>query len=130
MHIIGMLSDPTYMPIAKAIDEKKIHAVISIISLTEIIKILGKKDLKKANSTIRLLKSSNIKIEQMDPSIAEKAGHLRLKYDIPTADALIGATGIICNADNIFTSDRHFNTIRSLIKPIDMKKLLRLINKL
>ena len=130
MHVIGMLSDPTYLPIAKAIDTGKIDAVISVISITELIKILGKKDLTKAKATVRYLKSSKIKIEELDTSIAERAGELRLKYDIPTADALIGATGINSKADHIFTSDRHFNAIRSMIKPIDVNKFLKVIKKL
>ena len=130
MHIVGVLSDKRYMPIADAIDEGKIDAIISVISLTELIKILGKYDLEKTRTTITQLKSSEIDIQPLDTSIAEKAGYIRLKYDIPTADSLIGATGIICKAKHILTSDNHFNSIKSLIKPINLNKLLKLIKKL
>ena len=130
MHIIGILSDSRYLPLTESIDDEKINAVISVISLTELIKILGKYDKKRTQRTIGHLKSSKIEIEALDSTIAEKAGNLRLKYDIPTADALIGATGIICNADHILTSDPHFNTIRSFIKPIDIDKFLKLIKKI
>lgn len=130
MHIIGILSDPKYQPLASAIDDERIDAVISVISITELIKILGKYDNKKARLTIRHLKSSKIEIEPLDAVTAEKAGIIRLKYNIPTADALICATGIVCNADHILTSDTHFNTVRSIIKPIDINKLLKLIKKL
>jgi hypothetical protein len=52
-----------------------------------------------------------------------------LKYDIPTADALIGATGIVCNADHVLTSDPHFNAIKSFIKPINVDKMLKLVKR-
>jgi predicted nucleic acid-binding protein len=130
MHIIGMLSDPTYLPIAKAIDDEKIDAMISVISITELIKILGKKDPVKAKITIRYLKSSKIHIQVLDTAIAESAGELRLKYNIPTADALIGATAIIIKADHIFTSDRHFNALKAVVKPIDIKKMMKIFKSL
>ena len=130
MHIVGILSDTIYLSVAEAIDQKKIDAVISVISLTELIKILGKYDLDKTKTTITQLKSSNLEIKPLDTSIAEEAGYIRLKYNIPTADSLIGATGIICKADHILSNDDHFNSIKSLIKPIDLNKLLKLIKKL
>ena len=130
MHIVGILSDERYMPVAEAIDTGKIMAVISTISLTELIKLLGKYDPNKARATIKLIKSSKIDIRPVDTSIAEKAGEMRLKYDIPTADSIIGATGIISKAAHIFTSDHHFNSISSLIKPIDINRMLKLIKKL
>ena len=130
MHIVGILSDERYMPVAEAIDTEKIMAVISTISLTELIKLLGNYDLERARTTIMLIKSSKIDIRPVDTAVAEKAGEMRLKYPIPTADSIIGATGIISKAAHIFTSDHHYNSISSLIKPIDIKKLLKLIKKL
>ena len=130
MHIVGILSDEMYLPVAEAIDTGKILAVISTISLTELIKVLGKYDLEKARTTVMLIKTSKIDIRPVDTAVAEKAGEMRLKYPIPTADSIIGATGIISKAAHIFTSDHHFNSISSLIKPIDLNRLLKLIKKL
>jgi predicted nucleic acid-binding protein len=129
MHVIGILSDSKYLPLVESIDDDRINGMISVISITELIKILGKYDREKTRTTIRFLKLSKIEIVPLDSSIAEQAGILRLKYDIPTADALIGATGIISNADHILTNDPHFNVIRKFIKPIDINKLLKLIKK-
>ncbi len=63
-------------------------------------------------------------------TIAMQAGELRLKYDIPTADSLIAATGIVGNTINILTDDtRHFSPIRKLIKIIDLETTTNLAMK-
>ncbi|VVB55530.1 Uncharacterised protein [uncultured archaeon] len=46
---------------------------------------------------------------------------MRLKYDIPTADSLIAATGVVENVKHVLTDDEHFEGKKSLIKPIDLK---------
>ena len=130
MHIIDILSDNRYLPIASAIDEGRIDAMISVVSLTELIKILGSHDIKKTQATIRDLKSSKIEIEPLDTTIAEQAGYLRLNYKIPTVDSLIGATGMVCNAKHILTDDTHFDALKYLIKPITMAKLTKMIRKI
>ena len=130
MHIAGLLSEEDYMPLAEAIDEGRVEAVVSVVSLTELIKILGRFDAERARKTISRLKSSKIGILPLDAMTAERAGYLRLRYDIPTADSLIGSTGIIAKAGHILTSDRHFDSSRSMIKPIDVDKLLKMISKL
>ncbi|MFZ3167420.1 MAG: hypothetical protein WA130_07375 [Candidatus Methanoperedens sp.] len=47
---------------------------------------------------------------------------MRLKYDIPTADSLIAATGVVENVKRILTDDVHFEATKSLIKPIDLRR--------
>jgi len=54
-----------------------------------------------------------------------RAGDIRLKYDIPTADSMIAATGIVENVKHVLTNDtRHFGRIKNLIKIKDIKKVL------
>jgi len=53
-----------------------------------------------------------------------------LKYDIPTADSLIAATGIVGNTTNVLTDDtRHFSPIKKLIKIIDLETATNLGRK-
>jgi len=130
MYIIGIVSDKKYLPLAEAIDDGKIDPMVSVITVTELIKVLGMIDREKAVKTVSQLKSSKIDIQVLGLPIAEKAGYLRLKYNIPTADSLIGATGIIHKASHILTNDAHFNSIKSLIKPINYPQMLKLIKKL
>ncbi len=130
MHLIGLLSDESYMPLADAIDDGKVEATISVVSLTELIKILGKRDENRVRAIVSGLKASKVQILPLDTAAAEKAGYLRLRYDIPTADSLIGSTGIVVGASHILTSDRHFASLRSMIKAIGRDKLLKMIKKL
>ena len=88
MYIAALLSDEKLKKLAIAIDDEKMDAIASVISLTELVKILGSKDEGRMRNTIRKLKSSNLRIVDVTSAIAERAGEIRLHYDIPTADAL------------------------------------------
>lgn len=116
-----------YTTFANAIDNGKIIGLSSVVSLTEMIKNLGKKDEEKMKTTVQQLKSSEIVLVDVTQEIAERAGELRLKYDIPTIDSLIAATGIVENVKHILTYDiRHFEHVKNLIKPIDLKTALKI----
>ena len=127
MYIAALLADEKLKRLAIAIDDEKIDAIVSVISLTELVKILGSKDERRMRNTIRKLKSSNLRIVDVTSVIAERAGEIRLHYDIPTADALICSTGIVSNAKHVLTDDKHFEATSKLIKPLDLKKLLKMI---
>jgi predicted nucleic acid-binding protein len=128
MYIEAILSrdEPPYTDFADAIDDGKIIGISSTVSLTELIKNLGMKDTTRMQTTVRQLKSSEIILVNVTQKIAARAGELRLRYDIPTVDSLIAATGIVENVRHILTDDDHFNPLVNLIKPIDMKKALKL----
>ena len=128
MYIEALLSkdEPPYTDYADAIDNRKILGISSTVSLTELIKNLGMKDANRMQTTIMQLKSSEIILVNVTQKIAAQAGELRLRYDIPTVDSLIAATGIVENVGHILTDDDHFDPLVNLIKPIDMKKALKL----
>ena len=128
MYIEAILckDDPQYTDFADAIDDGKIIGISSTVSLTELIKNLGMKDPNRMKITVRQLKSSEIILINVTQEIATRAGELRLRYDIPTVDSLIAATGIVENVGHILTDDDHFDPLVNLIKPIDMKKALKL----
>ncbi len=119
--------EPPYITFADAVDDGKITVICSVVSLTEMIKNLGKKDEERMKTTIQQLKSSEIILIDVTQEIAERAGSLRLKYDIPTIDSLIAATGLVENVKHVLTSNtRHFEPIKNLIKIIDMKTALKI----
>jgi predicted nucleic acid-binding protein len=128
MYIEAMLckEEPPYTDFADAIDDGKIIGISSTVSLTELIKNLGMKDSNRMKTTVRQLKSSEIVLIDVTQEIATRAGELRLRYDIPTVDSLIAATGIVENVGHILTDDDHFDPLVNLIKRIDMKKALKL----
>ncbi len=128
MYIEAILikDEPPYTDFADAIDDGKIIGISSTVSLTELIKNLGMKDTDRMKNTIRQLKSSEIILVNVTQKIASRAGELRLRYDIPTVDSLIAATGIVENVRHILTDDDRFDPLVNLIKPIDMKMALKL----
>ena len=128
MYIEAILikDEPPYTDFADAIDDGKIIGISSTVSLTELIKNLGMKDTDRMKTTIRQLKSSEIILVNVTQKIASRAGELRLRYDIPTVDSLIAATGIVENVRHILTDDDHFDPLVNLMKPIDMKTALKL----
>jgi predicted nucleic acid-binding protein len=128
MYIEAILSrdEPPYTDFADAIDDGRIIGISSTVSLTELIKNLGMKDTTRMQTTVRQLKSSEIILVNVTQKIAARAGELRLRYNIPTVDSLIAATGIVENVRHILTNDDHFDPLVNLIKPIDMKMALKL----
>jgi predicted nucleic acid-binding protein len=119
--------DTPYTDFAQAIDDGKIKGISSVISLVELIKNLGMKDIDRMQTTIRELKSSAIILVDADQRISEIAGELRLRYEIPTVDSIIAATGIVEGVKHVLTRDiRHFESIKNKIKIIDIKTALKL----
>ncbi len=127
MHVADILMDDSYFELAQAIQNKRMTGLASVITLTELIKIRGMKDKEKMYSDLDRLITSNLVFVDVDSTIAMRAGELRLKYDIPTADSLIAATGIVENVKHILTDDEHFKPLKNIIKPIDLKTALKLV---
>ncbi len=84
------------------------------------------KNEKQVNNDLNRLITSNLIFVDVDRTISINAGKLRLRYDIPTADSLIAATGIVENVKHILTDDDHFNPLVNLIKPINLKMALKM----
>lgn len=127
MALIDILTDRRFKRLASFIDQEKIQAVISTISLTEIFKVVGSKDEIKAKALIDWIVASRLEKRSVDVSVAKKAGELKLHYNLPTADALIAATGIVSGATHVVTEDVHFQSVKSLIKPIGLKQAERMV---
>ena len=127
MHVADILIDDSYFELAQAVENKKILGFVSAITLTELVKIRGIKNKEKMYNTLNQLLSSNLIFLDVTQKIAITAGEIRLKYDIPTADSLIAATGIVENIKHILTDDEHFDATKGLIKPIDLKAAMRLV---
>lgn len=127
MHITDLLLEDSHFELAQAVQNKKITGIVSVITLTELVKTSGMKDKELMRSILFRLISSNLIFLDVTQKIAITAGEIRLKYDIPTADSLIAATGIVENVKHILTDDEHFDATKGLIKPIDLKAAMRLV---
>ena len=129
MYIIDLLSDPSFEDITSKLDESNLHGLMSVVTITELVKILGKKDELRMRTTLSKLHSSKLSIIEVSWQVAQKAGEIRLKYDIPTIDSIIFATGIINGAKHILTRDKDFRTVKNLIKTIDEMQLRKKLKK-
>lgn len=130
MHLGRLLNDESYLELAGAISDGDIETICSVISLTELTKRLGMRDVERMRKIRQELLSSRLIFINVTRTIAMQAGELRLKYDIPTADSLIAATGIVGNTTNVLTDDtRHFSPIKKLIKIIDLETATNLGRK-
>ncbi len=127
MHIEAIFSkDNRYLKLIDAIDDGKIMGMSSVVTLTELIKNMGKRDEKRMETAVRELKSSEIILVDVTQEIAEEAGRLRLKYGVPTIDSIIAATSIIENIKHVLTKDeRHFGKVTKL-KLIDIEEAEKL----
>jgi len=127
MAVLELLSNPQYKKLAAALDEQKMNGVISTISLTEIYKVIGMDDERKARELVARIVASKLELREVDATVARKAGELKLHYRMPTADSLIAATGIVAGATHVLTEDQHFQAIKTLIKPIGFRQAERMI---
>ncbi len=101
-----------------------------MVSLTELTKRLGMRDEKRMHEIRQDLLSTRLIFVNVTPTIAMRAGDIRLKYDIPTVDSMIAATGLVENTIYVLTGDeRHFGPIKNLIKIIDLKQALKLARR-
>jgi len=123
MAVLELLSNPQYQKLAAALDEGKMHGVISTISLTEMYKIIGAQDERRAREAVTKITASKLELREVDTAVARKAGELKLHYRMPTADSLIAATGMVAGASHVLTEDEHFRAIKALIKPVGLKQV-------
>jgi len=104
-HVAEYLSD---------INTGKSRGVLSSLTLTEIITIVGREDLDKAMSIVSYIEESPIDIIMPDAAIAKIAGNLRLKYrnlKLSLADVIIIATATQEQVDLVVTGDDEWSEV-------------------
>ncbi len=127
MFAIGLMSDEGMAPLADLLAAGRIEGILSVMSITEMISVVGRRDENLMKSHIDKILSSDLSIAGTSYPIARQAGLLRLRFGIPTADAIIAATGIHHGASHLLTEDAHFSALRSLIKPVSLRQLLSMV---
>jgi len=125
MHIYGLLTskDDSYIKLSQALDDEKITGVISVTTLAEMLIFLGKDGYK---NKLNELLSLNLEIIDANQTIAIRAGEIHMIYKLPLGDSLIAATGMNENIKHVLTDDGHFDAIEKIIKPINIKKVLKM----
>ena len=127
MYAIALMSNEETAPLADLMATGRLEGILSVVSITEIITVVGRRDENLMRSHIDKLLSSEITVASVSYPIARQAGLLRLRHGIPTVDALIAATGIHYGASHLLTEDAHFSAVRMAIKPVGLKQLLSIV---
>jgi predicted nucleic acid-binding protein len=76
--------------------------------------------LKRLGKDVAELQTSSVlkldfEVANLDVPIAVEAAKLRCKYaELPTADAIIAATGIVLGCDCVLTDDKHIRQIKEV----------------
>lgn len=128
MHIYGLLTskDDSYIKLSQALDDEKITGVISVTTLAEMLIFLGKDGYK---NKLNELLSLNLEIIETNQTIAIRAGEIHMIYKLPLGDSLIAATGLNENIKHVLTDDGHFDAIQNIIKPINLKTVLKMCGR-
>jgi predicted nucleic acid-binding protein len=102
--------------IFKYIDDGLLPATTSSLTLTEVLV----KPLKDNDATLitayrdLLLKSRYLAIVAIDTTIADRAAHLRAKYNLKTPDALQVAAALVDGCDGFLTNDSGLKRISEI----------------
>ncbi len=101
--------------ILSLIEERKIQAAISVITLTEVYYkyVHEKRPDLAATRTQELKYAPQLKKLDINQEIAIKAGELKGKYNIPIADAYIAATAYTLKS-TVITDDQDFKKIQEI----------------
>lgn len=110
-------ANPTYDAVVTAIfadiDQGRISAVTSTISLTEVLVHPfrhGDQQQAQAYQAV-LLGSRHVRVIDVDSTIAMLAAELRSRYSIRTPDAVQVATAVHTGCDALLTNDRRLDRI-------------------
>lgn len=108
--------DPVVTPIFQLIDDGSLHAVTSVITLTEVLNHpirLGLTDLETQYRTL-LTSSRNLDLVAIDLEIATLAAKLRARYNLRTPDALQVSVAISTGCQGFLTNDKGIKRVTEL----------------
>lgn len=129
MYLIRLLRDEDMKGLAGLIQEEKIEAVVSPISLVEVYSVLARRDKARARSYVGSLWASKLQIPGLTPPVITLSGDLKNDYQIHMSDAIIAATGITSGARHMLTDDAHFKSVKNKIKPLDLQQCKKMLQK-
>lgn len=102
--------------IFSSLDESDFKGLTSTVTMTELlVHPYRDNDFARAHDLLSLL-STYPNLEWVSPSleIAVRAAEIRARHRLPTPDALIAATAVVCNASALVTNDPIFRRIPDL----------------
>ena len=114
---------PPYLPLFERIEQGEIQAVVSVVTLAEV--LAG--PLKNGNEILAdryyraLTSGSNWRVQEMDAELSFIAARIRVRYGLKLPDAIQVATAIHSGSMALVTHDRDFSSVDEIqVLGIDM----------
>jgi predicted nucleic acid-binding protein len=106
-----------------------LHAVISIISITELCVGYYKNNeiIEKDEFISGLLSNKNYKICEFDLNHADKVAELRSKLNLKLPDCLIVATALLEEVNSLISNDEVFKKAKIILKSFPLKNSMKSI---
>lgn len=106
----------TVKEILEIVEEGEVQAIVSVITLTEILTKPIRDGDEALEKRFRILFSHfpNLFVEPVSVEVSEQAAYLRGKYHLKTPDALILATAITSGADLFITNDHRLSNVKEI----------------
>jgi predicted nucleic acid-binding protein len=109
--------NPTYLDVMRTIvqlvDSGRLAGFSSVVTLTEVLtypKRVGNKEIENEYRSL-LIRSRNFVLIGIDPTIAESAADLRVRYRLRTPDALQIAAALEAGCQGFLTNDRSLKRV-------------------
>ena len=105
------------MRLLDLIDEGKVRAMVSTVSLAEIRAGMTAAEARNVWQAFvsHLVTSTNYEVEPVDVAIAQAAGEMRARTKLTLPDALIVATGHLKGAAYVVTQDRDLGRLQTFL---------------
>jgi predicted nucleic acid-binding protein len=112
---------PAVEPIFREIEEGRTTAVISVMTVLEVLNgaMRREDDVLVRRYEDLFTESAGLVVLDIDMDLARRAAELRARYDVRTADAIHLATALVAGATAFVTTDRRL----ARVKEIDVRVL-------
>lgn len=122
--------EPYFSPskqILDAVDEGKLQAIISVITIAELCSgyYSAGDERGKQELITHLLSTESYKVVDLDIKLSDLAGRIRAETGLRLPDAIIVASGIESGATYIVTHDEEFRKGKKYLTPITSLDLIK-----
>jgi predicted nucleic acid-binding protein len=116
LHLLADTDDLKSRTRSKMIELRQEAAIVPTIVLHEMYKLVFQKfGRDTADTQLKSIETSGLKVEDLTVDIARIAAVLRSKYlDLPVANSIIAATSIVKGSKIVFSDDEQFSKVKEI----------------
>ncbi len=116
LHLLADTDDLKARARSKMVELRQEGAIVPTIVLHEMYKLVFQKfGRDTADTQLKSIETSGLKVEDLTVDIARIAAVLRSKYlDLPVANSIIAATSIVKGSKIVFSDDEQFAKVKEI----------------